>query len=77
MSAGMYDVAIIGGGPAGRTAATLLAKTGWQVIVFEREKFPRFHICESVVPFSMRAFAQLGLDENFLRTSFMTTSAMS
>src|SRR5437879_6216965 len=38
MSAGMYDVAIIGGGPAGSTAATLLSKAGRRVIVFEREK---------------------------------------
>ncbi len=58
MSAGMYDVAIIGGGPAGRNAAILLAKTGRQVIVFEREKFPRFHIGESLVSFSMKAFAR-------------------
>ena len=57
MSAGMYDVAIIGGGPAGSNAATLLAKTGPQVIVFEREQFPRFHIGESLVSFSMKAFA--------------------
>jgi flavin-dependent dehydrogenase len=57
MSGGMYDVAIIGGGPAGSNAATLLAKTGQQVIVFEREKFPRFHIGKSLVSFSMKAFA--------------------
>jgi len=57
MSAGMYDVAIIGGEPAGRNAAILLAKTGRQVIVFEREKFPRFHIGESLVSFSTKAFA--------------------
>ena len=37
----MYDVAIIGGGPAGSTAAALLARAGRRVIVFEREKFPR------------------------------------
>ena len=69
MSAGMYDVAIIGGGPAGSTAATLLAKAGRQVIVFEREKFPRFHIGESLLPFSMATFTRLGLDEK-LRSGF-------
>ena len=66
----IYDVAIIGGGPAGSTAATLLAKAGRRVIVFEREKFPRFHIGESLLPFSMNAFDRLGvrekLDANFL-----------
>ena len=39
-----YDVAIIGGGPAGSTSAALLARAGRRVILFEREKFPRFHI---------------------------------
>src|SRR5919199_2043409 len=66
-----YDVAIIGGGPAGSTAAALLAQGGRRVIVFEREKFPRFHIGESLLPFSMKAFARLGLHEKFLRAEFM------
>lgn len=44
------DVAIIDGGPAGSTAATLLAQQGLRVSVFERERFPRFHIGESLIP---------------------------
>ena len=64
----MYDVAIIGGGPAGSTAATLLAKAGRQVIVFEREKFPRFHIGESLLPFSIQTFDRLGVREKLDRT---------
>ncbi len=67
----MYDVAIIGGGPGGSTAAALLARAGRRVIVFEREKFPRFHIGESLLPFSMKAFTRLGLHEKFLRAGFM------
>jgi geranylgeranyl reductase family protein len=67
----MYDVAIIGGGPAGSTAAALLARAGRRVIVFEREKFPRFHIGESLLPFSMKAFTRLGLHEKFVRAGFM------
>ncbi|HST30962.1 MAG TPA: NAD(P)/FAD-dependent oxidoreductase [Chthoniobacterales bacterium] len=66
----IYDVAIVGGGPAGSTAATLLAKAGRRVVVFEREKFPRFHIGESLLPFTMQTFDRLGvrakLDANFL-----------
>src|SRR5204863_4069204 len=71
VSNAMYDVAIIGGGPAGSTAGALLARAGRRVIVFEREKFPRFHIGESLLPFSMKAFTRLGLHEKFLRAGFM------
>src|SRR5437667_9225807 len=71
MKLGMYDVAIIGGGPAGSTAAALLAHAGRRVIVLEREKFPRFHIGESLLPFSMKAFTRLGLHEKLLRAGFM------
>lgn len=63
-----YDVAIIGGGPAGSTAATLLAKAGRHVVVLEREKFPRFHIGESLLPFSTKAFDRLGVREKLDRT---------
>src|SRR6058998_105985 len=71
VSTKMYDVAVIGAGPAGSTAATLLARAGRRVIVFEREKFPRFHIGESLLPFSMKAFTRLGLHEKFRRAGFL------
>lgn len=71
MSGDIYDVAIIGGGPAGSIAAALLARAGRRVIVVERDKFPRFHIGESLLPFSMQAFTRLGLHEKFARAGFM------
>jgi len=71
MSGELYDVAIIGGGPAGSVAAALLARAGRRVIVVERDKFPRFHIGESLLPFSMEAFTRLGLHEKFARAGFM------
>ena len=57
----MHDVAIIGGGPGGSTAANLLASAGVDVAILERERFPRFHIGESLLPFNMRLFDRLGI----------------
>ncbi len=56
-----FDVAIIGGGPAGSSAAVFLAQAGRRVVVIEKEKFPRFHIGESLLPYSMGAFERLGI----------------
>src|SRR5260221_14091010 len=44
------DVVVIGGGPAGSTGSTLIAQQGYRVELFERERFPRFHIGESLIP---------------------------
>src|SRR5689334_21222783 len=59
-----YDVLVAGGGPAGSTAAHLLASTGKKVMVLEKDTFPRFRIGESLLPFSTPIFDKLGvLDE--------------
>jgi geranylgeranyl reductase family protein len=44
------DVVVVGGGPAGSTASTLIAQQGYRVLLLERERFPRFHIGESLIP---------------------------
>jgi len=58
-----FDVVIVGGGPAGSTAGTLLAKHGWNVAIFEKERFPRFKIGESLLPGSIRTFERMGVKE--------------
>ncbi len=55
------DVIVIGGGPAGSTAATRLAEKGWHVVLFEKDRHPRFHIGESLLPMSLPLFQQLGV----------------
>jgi len=54
------DVLVIGGGPAGSTISTLLAKRGWRVTLLERDRHPRFHIGESLLPANMPIFEELG-----------------
>jgi len=61
MPSRQYDVIIIGGGPAGSTAATLLAMDGHSVLVLEKAKFPRDHVGESLLPFCYSLFERLGV----------------
>ena len=56
-----FDIIIIGGGPAGSTAATFLAQKGYQVLVLEKEKFPREHVGESLLPFCHQVLKDLGV----------------
>ncbi len=55
------DVAVIGGGPAGSTAAILLARRGYKVIALEKAHHPRFHIGESLLPMNLPIFERLGV----------------
>ncbi|WP_049623871.1 NAD(P)/FAD-dependent oxidoreductase [Frateuria defendens] len=57
------DVAVIGGGPAGSTAAALLARRGHRVIALEKARHPRFHIGESLLPMNLPVFERLGVLE--------------
>ena len=57
----LCDVAVIGGGPAGSTAAALLARLGYRVIALEKAHHPRFHIGESLLPMNLPVFERLGV----------------
>jgi len=58
-----YDIVVIGGGPAGSTLATFLTRKGYDVLVLEREEFPRFHVGESLLPSTQRIWDKLGIAE--------------
>ena len=57
------DVLVIGGGPAGSTVATLLARQGRKVVMLEKDHHPRFHIGESLLPGNVELFDHLGVRE--------------
>jgi flavin-dependent dehydrogenase len=61
------DVLVVGGGPAGSTIAALLASRGEHVVLVEKEKHPRFHIGESLLPFNLPLFEQLGVSDAIAR----------
>ena len=54
------DVIVIGGGPGGSTAATMLARKGLRILLFEKEQFPRDHVGESLLPASLPILEELG-----------------
>jgi flavin-dependent dehydrogenase len=55
------DVVVCGGGPGGSTFATLMARKGYRTVLFERERFPRFHIGESLLPWNVPLFERIGV----------------
>ena len=62
-----FDVLVVGGGPAGSTIASLLAQKRKHTIVLEKERFPRFHIGESLLPLNLPLFDRLGIAEDVHR----------
>ena len=67
-----FDVAIIGGGPAGSVAGSVLAKYGRRVVILEREKFPRFQVGESTIPASLDTLQRIGVKEKIDQAGFLT-----
>jgi flavin-dependent dehydrogenase len=65
------DVVVVGGGPAGATAATLMAQQGLRVVLFERERFPRFHIGESLIPETYWVLKRLNMLRKMQQSHFV------
>ena len=65
-----FDVIVIGGGPAGATTGALLAQKGWRVLLLEKEKFPRYRIGESLMPYCYFTLDRLGVIEKIKSSHF-------
>ncbi|MGV3771963.1 MAG: NAD(P)/FAD-dependent oxidoreductase [Verrucomicrobiales bacterium] len=66
-----YDAIIIGGGPAGSATGAILREFGHRVLILEREKFPRYHIGESLLPFTFHPLQRLGLIDALRKSAFV------
>ncbi len=73
--AAKFDAIVVGGGPSGSTVATRLAQRGRRVLLLEKERFPRFHIGESLLPCSLPLFEQLGVLPALERHGFLVKYA--
>ena len=65
------DVIVIGAGPSGSSTAAILAEYGHSVLVIEKEKFPRYHIGESLLPFTFYPLQRLGIVEQMRQSPFV------
>ncbi len=65
------EALIVGCGPAGSSAGAILAQHGHKVIVLEKEKFPRYHIGESLLPFTNQQLVRLGLHDKMKNSNFV------
>lgn len=66
-----YDAIIIGGGPAGTCSGAILAEYGHRVLILEREKFPRYHIGESLIPFTFQPLERIGMIPKMRKSAFV------
>jgi len=70
-SSNSYDTILIGGGPSGCCAGAILAEYGHRVLILEREKFPRFHIGESLIPFTYEPLKRIGMIPKMKKSHFV------
>src|ERR1700759_3917811 len=66
-----YDAIMIGAGPSGSSSAAILAEYGHNVLVLEREKFPRYHIGESLLPFTFEPLKRIGMIDKMRASAFV------
>src|SRR6187397_1832171 len=66
-----YDAIIIGSGPGGSTAGSALAQVGKKVLILERERFPRFHVGESLIPYGNDELRRIGVWDKLAAGGFM------
>jgi flavin-dependent dehydrogenase len=66
-----YDTLIIGGGPAGACSGAILAEYGHRTLILEREKFPRYHIGESLIPFTFQPLERIGMIPKMRQSAFV------
>src|SRR5215216_2141936 len=66
-----YDVIVMGGGPAGSSVASILAREGRKVVLFEKERFPRHHIGESLMTDTYFTFQRMGLLDKLKASPFV------
>src|SRR5919201_3042033 len=71
MDANNFDVIVMGGGPAGSSVASILAREGRRVVLFEKESFPRHHIGESLMTDTYWTFQRMGLLEKLKQSPFV------
>src|SRR6187401_2154155 len=71
METNNFEALIIGGGPCGAATGSILAEHGHNVLIIEREKFPRYHIGESLLPFTFHPLQRLGLIEKMRQSAFI------
>ena len=64
-----YDAIVVGAGPAGSTTGALLAEKGHDVLIVEKEKFPRYHVGESLMPFCYFPLERLGLVDTLMESA--------
>src|SRR5215216_1140985 len=68
------DVVVIGGGPAGSTAATMLARKGYEVVLFDRERHPRYRVGESLIPHTWKYMDLIGASDKLKAEGFIQKS---